>query len=59
MLFLGCDVHRNYTTISCVDEGGNVLGTDNIPNSLQDLRSLLDRYPGVNFSTLFYLLQKC
>lgn len=52
MLYLGCDVHRNYTTISCVDEAGVVLGTANIANTQEGVSQFLGRYPTADFSVV-------
>lgn len=52
MLYLGCDVHRDYTTVSCVSEDGDVLTTNNIANNCEDIIQLLERYPGEEFSVV-------
>jgi transposase len=52
MLFLGCDVHRDYTTVSCVDETGEVLVTDNIANTHEGVNQFLTRYPSADFSVV-------
>jgi len=38
MLYLGCDVHKNYTTVSFVDENGDVKGTRNFSNNIDELK---------------------
>lgn len=52
MLYLGCDVHRDYTTVSCISEAGDVLATNNITNSRQGIGQFLERYPHEEFSVV-------
>jgi transposase len=52
MLYLGCDVHRDYTTISCINEDGVVLATSNVANSRQGIEQFLERYPAEEFSVV-------
>jgi transposase len=52
MLYLGCDVHRDYTTISCVDEAGVVVETNNVANSREGIGQFLARYPEEEFSVV-------
>ena len=52
MLFLGCDVHQNYTTVSCVNEAGVVLATENVTNTQESVRRFLSRYPTDDFSVV-------
>jgi len=52
MLYLGCDIHRDYTTVSCVDEDGDVLVTKNVTNSYDGVIQFLERYPEEKFSVV-------
>ena len=52
MLCLGCDVHRDYTTVSVVDEAGDVLETRNVLNNIGGIEILLQRYPEEVFSVV-------
>jgi len=52
MLYVGCDVHKNYTTVSFVTEDGNVRGTDSFANDLEGLKKLLERFPEEEFSAV-------
>lgn len=52
MLFLGCDVHRDYTTISCVNEAGDVLSTSNVSNTHAGVTQFLSHYPSAEFSVV-------
>ena len=52
MLFLGCDVHRDYTTVSCVNEAGDVLSTSNVSNTPSEVSQFLERYPTADFSVV-------
>lgn len=52
MLYLGCDVHKNYTTVSFVDENGDVKGTRNFYNNIDELKCLLSSFPEEEFSAV-------
>lgn len=52
MLYLGCDVHKNYTTVSFVTESGNVMGTKRFSNDVEGLERLLERFPEERFSAV-------
>lgn len=52
MLYVGCDVHRNYTTMSVINEAGVALETKDVPNSLGDVESLLRSYPEEEFAVV-------
>lgn len=52
MLYLGCDVHRDYTTISFVREDGSVIGTNSFSNDVEGLKRLLERFPEEEFSAV-------
>jgi len=52
MLYLGCDVHENYTTVSFVNEDGDVLDTRSFFNDIKSLKGLLNRFPEEEFSAV-------
>lgn len=52
MLYLGCDVHKNYTTVSFVDENGDVKGTKNFFNNIDELKHLLSLFPEEEFAAV-------
>jgi transposase len=52
MLYLGCDVHRDYTTISFVREDGSVIGTNSFSNDVEGLKRLLEKFPEEEFSAV-------
>jgi transposase len=52
MLYLGCDVHKNYTTVSFVDENGDCKGTKSFFNNIDELRNLLSLFPEEEFSAV-------
>jgi transposase len=52
MLYLGCDVHKNYTTVSFVDENGDVKGTKNFFNNIDELKYLLSSFPEEEFTAV-------
>jgi transposase len=52
MLYLGCDVHKNYTTVSFVDENGDVRETKSFFNNIDELRYLLSLFPEEEFSAV-------
>jgi len=52
MLYLGCDVHKNYTTVSFVGEDGNVKGTKSFFNNIDELKHLLSSFPEEEFSAV-------
>lgn len=52
MLNLGCDVHKNYTTTSFIDEDGKVIDTSSFSNNIRELKNLLKRFPGEEFAAV-------
>jgi transposase len=52
MLYLGCDVHKNYTTVSFVDENGNTRETRSFFNNIDELKHLLSLFPEEEFSAV-------
>lgn len=52
MLYLGCDVHKNYTTVSFVNKDGDVLDTKSFSNDIKSLKGLLNRFPEEEFSAV-------
>ena len=52
MLYLGCDVHKNYTTVSFVDENGNTKETRSFFNNIDELKHLLSLFPEEEFSAV-------
>lgn len=52
MLYIGCDVHKNYTTISFINKDGDVLDTRSFSNDIESLKGLLSRFPEEEFSAV-------
>jgi len=52
MLYLGCDVHKNYTTVSFINDDGYVLSTKSFSNDIESLKGLLSRFPEEEFSAV-------
>jgi transposase len=52
MLYLGCDVHKNYTMVSFVNDDGYVLSTKSFSNDIESLKGLLNKFPGEEFSAV-------
>ena len=52
MLYLGYDVHKNYTTVSFVNKDGDVLDTRSFSNDIKSLKGLLNRFPEEAFSAV-------
>jgi len=52
MLYLGCDVHKNYTTVSFVDENGNARETRSFFNNIDELKHSLNLFPEEEFSAV-------
>jgi transposase len=52
MLYLGCDVHKNYTTMSFIKEDGKVADTSSFSNNIVELKNLLGRFPEEEFSAV-------
>jgi len=52
MRYLGCDVHRDYTTVSVVSENGEVVSTSRCANNEEGLRALCERFPRERFSAV-------
>jgi transposase len=52
MLYLGCDVHKNYTTVSFINEKGYAECTGTFSNCLEGLESLLNKFKDEEFSAV-------
>jgi len=52
MLYLGCDVHKNYTTMSFITEDGKVADTSSFYNDIEELKNLLKKFPKEEFSAV-------
>lgn len=52
MLYIGCDVHRNYTTTSFITERGDVIETCSFHNDREELKKLLEKFPDDRFSAV-------
>ena len=52
MLYAGCDVHKNNTMVSFVNEDGEVEDTLKFYNDAESLREILDRFPEEEFSAV-------
>jgi len=52
MLYLGCDVHKKYTTMSFITEDGEVADTSSFSNDIEELKNLLSQFPDEEFSAV-------
>ena len=52
MLYLGCDIHRDYTTLSCVNEDGDIIITNNVANNRAGIGQFLKYFPEEEFSVV-------
>lgn len=52
MLYLGCDIHRDYTTLSCVNENGDIITTNNVANNREGIVQFLKHFPEEEFSVV-------